>query len=219
MTSNIKSVLLALGASFVAFQAGAQTYSNQSFLNGSGYGELGGGRFTSFGQTFELGETKRLDDWTFYPLAGSAGNVKLLISRWDSQRVVGPVIYESAPIHYAGPYYGQLKFSSINTILADSSYIAFLSVSGVDSPLTDMSVQATTSSNGGLNGRFFYSSTFNPQLPDASNNVWHGDSSYASLGFTAKFSPVSAVDEPNPFALLMLGLSAVGYVMRKKSVG
>lgn len=215
MKSKLFFSFLAIVATAFAPQAHGQYYSNMAELNGVGAGWIGNAGFVNFGQTFSIKKELQINSWTFYPLNGNNGNVKLFISSWTTQQNAGALIYESAPISYAGPYYGELKFTSINTLLPAGSYISYLSVSEVPGASSSIAIQ-TTPFDGGLHGSFRFNVNFNPHSPNTQSNVWYYSQGQTSLGYTATFSSsVTSIDESMPIALAISGLAVLGFARPK----
>lgn len=164
---------------------------------------------TSYGQVFNsAGGT--LTDWSFYADSGNAGNLGLVISAWDGVKAVGPALYQSSVFSYAGGAQS-LSFNGINKSFSAGSYIAYLTVAGVNGAASNVGI-AGSSTDGGMSGgfRFLNSDGVDPLTLDQSWSNWN----VANMQYSANF--VSAVPEPESLALMLAGLGLVGAVARRR---
>ncbi|MGK5077269.1 PEP-CTERM sorting domain-containing protein [Janthinobacterium sp. HLX7-2] len=193
-----------------SIHAQATTYSNVGTI-GNGINSLGAPDTTSYGETFtSLGGV--LQDFTFYANSGASGNVGLTIAAWDGSKAIGPALYTSSPIAYAGGIQ-TLGANGINlTLQANADYIAYLTVAGITNPISSVTMQGSTG-DGGLAGNFVYlnSDGANPLgLDQAWSNFY-----VSNMTYTANIT--AAVPEPETYAMLLAGLGLLGFLARRNA--
>ncbi len=209
--SRCMTVGFMVAATLATNLAFATTYSN---INDStiGYYNIilyfGAPDSTSYGEVFNMSQASIVSDWKFQANSGNAGNMKLVFAGWNGSKAVGPALYSSSEFAYAGGSQA-LSFNAINTSLPAGSYIAYLTVAGVSSPVSNL-VIAGSSSNGGLGGEFrFLNSSGNDPL--TFNAAW---SNYlvANMSYEANISPAP---EPETYAMMLAGLGLVSAATRR----
>lgn len=191
------------------------TYTNSSNASISSFGSP---NTTSYGEYFTA-PGGILKDFSFYAISGTSGNAELVIANWNGSRAVGPALYTSAPISYSG---GNMILGATNidlSLVSGSSYIAYLTVAGVASPVTGVTM-AGSSGDGGLGGSFRYLNSSNVN-PLTLNNAW-SSYSVSNMAYSASFvsNPpvVSAVPEPGTYVMLLTGLVLIsGVTFRKRA--
>ncbi|HJV00490.1 MAG TPA: PEP-CTERM sorting domain-containing protein [Burkholderiaceae bacterium] len=201
---------IAIAAAFLCGAAHADTtYTNTAAVGAPIY-QLGAPDTTSYGEFFTA-PGGVLKSFTFQALSGQSGNVDLTIAAWDGSKPVGPALYTSAPISYNGGVQ-YLGASGINlTLTAGTNYIAYLTVAGVSSPISNVTV-AGSNSDGGLGGgfRFLNSAGADPLTQASSWSSW----GTPAMAYTATFA--AAVPEPETYGMLLAGLALVGVMARRK---
>ncbi len=205
-TAIAASLCLAFAAGF----ANAATYSNPNDADSIGY--FGWPDTTSYGQTFNLAGDGILSDWTFYATEGSAGNLSFVVASWDGSKAVGSALYDSGTTAYGGGA-AALSFSGINTSLSAGTYIAYLTVAGVASPVDSSVGFAGSSSDGGLGGGFYFLNS-NGTDPLTLGDTW-SDYYVPSMQFTATIAPIP---EPETYAMMLAGLGLLGFMARRRKL-
>ncbi len=166
---------------------------------------------TSYGQVFNASGT--LKDWSFYASSGSAGNLQLVIADWNGSYAVNSQ-YTSSVFNYSGGS-EVLQFKNINLDLASGDHIAFITVAGIGSAASNVSM-AGSNGGGGLGGGFTFANTngIDPiSLGSGAGWITVGDWSPSNMQFTAT---ITAVPEPFTYAMLLAGLGLLGFMTRKK---
>ena len=208
-------VKFAAAATLMAFTslAAAVTYSNPS---DAGYIEpFGAPDTTNYGQTFNLYQNSIVEDWSYFALEGTAGNLRLVIAEWDGNKAIGAELYTSSLFYGGGTQ--ALSFSNINLGLSAGSYISYLTVSGVTDAASDMLISAS-SRNGYLGGEFRF---LNTDLGDplALGTTWDSTTIPTNMQFVANISiapEVTPVPEPEIYAMMGLGLALLGWSERRR---
>jgi hypothetical protein len=118
-------------------------------------------------------------------------------------------LYLSSDLPFAaGPVTQQFSLAT----MAGASYIAFLTVADVPSPITNGSV-GVTDSDTIENGALFFLFTDATAQPGA---AWQNFGRY-DMAFTAQFGgQVAAVPEPASWAVLIAGFGVVGAAARRR---
>ncbi len=205
---RLAALSLALGA---VGNAEATLYANNATRT---FSSLGSPDTTSYGQVFTA-PSNELNDFTFFATSGSAGQLELVIARWDGSKAVGPALYTSPLFNYAGGAQ-TLGFANINTLLnSASTYIAYLTTAGLATPASNISVQGNdVGNNAGLGGGFAFKNS-NGVDPLTLNTSW---TYLGSLDFDMRFrANFSNVPEPASFPLMMLGFALLVWKARSNS--
>ncbi|CDG82731.1 PEP-CTERM sorting domain-containing protein [Janthinobacterium agaricidamnosum] len=191
-----------------SMHAHATTYSNVG-LSSTPIWTFGKGATPNYGETF-TSPGGILEDFTFYALSGTKGNAALTIAAWDGNKAIGPALYTSSPISYGGGAQA-IGATGINLALqANTSYIAYLTVAGVTSPIPSATFQGS-GNNGGLPGKFVYSTANDPLLANQSWSPWTA----SNMAYTANIT--AAVPEPETYGMLLAGLGLIGFAVRRKA--
>lgn len=190
---------------FLANSASAQTIGTGP-ANGGSIGVIGN-QFSldALGQNF-ISPGGVLNDFTFYNVFGT-GNVQFVVTSFDGVNAGSMPLYSSGAIALTSKS-ATLDFSGLAiATLPGDSYIAYLTSNGV--------TNATMSGNLGV---------ARDGLPYTDGNLFgrvYGDTQFydANLdaAFNATFLPdVIAVPEPATWAMMLPGLGAVGFAMRRR---
>jgi len=188
--------------------AEAITYSNFG-APGEGISSFGAPDSTNYGETF-ASTGGLLQDFTFYAKYGVGGNVALVIAMWDGAKAVGPALYVSAPILYTGGNESIGAYEINLALQSNTNYIAYLTVAGIADPVVNVTMEGA-SSGGGLDGGFAYLNTQGVDPLQLSQD-W-SSSQVRNLLYTAN---ITAVPEPETYAMLLAGLGLVGAIARRK---
>lgn len=189
----------------VASQAGAQVYANAG--DQSIYA-FGANATPTYGQTFTApgGE---LTSWTFFDGDSTDHGAQLEIATWDGSTAGSP-LYSSLTqsVAASGDWYSH-TFSGINlSLTAGTSYIAFLTVTGVSDPVSYIGFAGSSSSP--LGGEFRYNYSYGD--PAGNGSGWY-DYVVPAMQYRATFGS-GAVPEPASWALMLGGFGLVGSAMR-----
>ena len=209
---NPKKLVAALliAAATLSSAAHADTvYSNADDGTG-GIAYLGEPDTTSYGQYFTA-PGGVLKGFSFQALSGESGDVALVVAAWDGSKAVGPALYTSAAINYAGGSQF-LGAGDINLALtAGTDYIAYLTVAGIAAPISHVMIVGSDTATA-IGGGFRY---LNSNLVDplALNFDWNGFPTQ-HLAYTATFA--AAVPEAETYAMLLAGLGMMGLVARRR---
>lgn len=209
---NFKQLISTIVIAAATLSGAAQADSVYSNADDGTHGidAMGAPDTTSYGQFFTA-PGGILQAFSFQAWSGFSGNVALVIANWDGSKAVGPALYTSAPINYGGGSQF-LGASGINLALnAGSDYIAYLTVAGVTSPFSDVTI-AGSETDTGLGGgfRFLNSALADPLTMNESWNSW----SAPHMAYTATFA--AAVPEPGTYAMLLVGMGMVGVMARRR---
>jgi PEP-CTERM motif len=199
-------LLAAICVTAISGMANAQGFSNS---HSSTIYYFGQPDTTSYGQVFNTsGGT--LANWSFYADSGNAGNLELVIANWNGAKATGPALYQSSIFAYTGGAQA-LSFSGINSALSAGSYIAYLTVAGVTGAANSVGI-AGSNTNGGMSGgfRFLNSAGTDPLVLSNSWNSWN----VPNMQYSANF--VSAVPEPETYAMMLAGLGLIGTIARRR---
>jgi hypothetical protein len=230
----MKSIKLLVGAAIAvsiagaATSVGAQTIDTTPFWDGSAaissYGGNGGGTGV-YGETFTA-PGAAITSFTFTVNdEGTAAGIIAQVYAWSGpltggngpQGATGPALFTSAPITTDG--LGDFEAIAINTgntpLTVGQNYIAlFADITGDGANATFALVPPFFSHPGvvGDGGFNFYNNDHT--LGSINSNVWDDFSDFGSLAYTATFS--SGVPEPASWAMMLLGMGAVGFAMRRR---
>jgi len=204
----MKYVVMALACALAA-PAMAQTYANAN--DADAIFDFGYPDTTSYGQVFTApGGT--LSSWTFYDTDSSDNGARLVVAAWDGSKAVGPELYSSLSQNVTAGSFFAHTYSNINlSLTAGTSYIAYLTVAGVDSPTSGNSVAGSSSSP--LGGGFRYLNS-GGQDPLALGDVFWNSYYVPNMQYSATFN--GAVPEPASWALMLGGFGLVGGALRSR---
>lgn len=190
--------------------AQATTFSNVA-LPGGEISYLGDPDTTSYGETFTTPFGGVLQDFNFHAAEGTYGDLGFIIAAWDGSKAIGPALYASSPFTYNSGVQ-MLGANEINlTLLADVTYIAFLTTAGIKYPVSAVTMQGSTGDSG-LGGEFVYLNS-NGAHPLDSNGAW--DHYFVSnMAYTAN---ITVVPEPETYGMMLAGLGLLGFVGRRKA--
>ena len=205
------SVLL-IAASLLATTAIASTASAETFSNtgGSDIFYFGNSATPIYGQVFTA-PGNSLSSWTFFNSSNSSAGETFGIAAWNGTSVVGSNLFSSASNTVgalSGGYYGH-TVSGINLALtAGASYFAYFTTFGTASPISSISFSGSATSP--LGGGFRYSN-------DGGAPAGASYSGYfvPNMQYSASFVN-GAVPEPATWAMMILGMGAVGFAMRRR---
>jgi hypothetical protein len=209
---NIKKLLVTilLAAATLSAVAHADTVYSNSDDGTSTISYVGEPDTTSYGQYFTA-PGGVLKGFSFQALSGASGDLALVVAAWDGSKAVGPALYTSAPINYGGGSQF-LGAGDINLALtAGTDYIAYLTVAGIASPVSYVTMVGSDTATG-IGGGFRY---LNSNLVDplTLNFDWNAFSTQ-HLAYTATFA--AAVPEVETYAMLLAGLGTMGVVARRR---
>ncbi len=198
----------AVGAAFAA----PVVYDN-SATKVDGWHPFGSPDTTTYGEVFTLSSAATLDSWTFYAGDGGAGNLRFGLAAFNGSTPVGPSLYTSGILTYAGGAQA-LTASSINQTLAAGEYYAYITTFGVAGPVSDVGIDYSANNTAiGLGMDYNNSGGGNP----FTSGSWSGViGNGAGLAFTATFDTPAHVPEPATLALSVLGLAAAVAASRKR---
>lgn len=211
MNVILKSVVAMVLIAGVAGSALATTtYSNTP---GPNITSMGYPDTTTYGEVFNA-PGGNLQNWSFYLSGGNAGEGNFVITAWDGTKAVGPVLYQQGFSYTPGANV-PMTFSGIDLELTTgSSYVAYMTVAGVDSPYSGVGTVGSND-NGGLGGHFaFLNSRGGDPLTDQSPwSTWH----ISNMQFSADFGDAAA-DVPEPASLAIFSVGLLGLAMRRKKL-
>ncbi len=200
---------LAIAIASLSGLAHATTYTNTG-SPGADIFYLNYPNTTSYGEFF-MAPGGVLSTFSFKADSGGSGNVLFVVANWDGSKAVGPALYTSAPISYGGgPQI--LGATGINlSLTTGNNYIAYLTVAGVNSPVSNVNIAGSTT-NGGLGGAFRYLNSSGAD-PLTQSKAW-SDYVVSDMAYTATFA--AAVPEPETYAMLLAGLALTGVAVRRR---
>lgn len=187
-----------------AFGAHATSITYANTWAGDGFGIF---PIYTVGTTFTISEASVLDSWSYYsyPDSTTSGKAKFVVAEWDGTKAT-TTLYSSI---FNFTTNSTLTFNA-GTTLAAGTYAAFVTTVG----LTD---------GAGPGG---YLKTGNSQniLPGGGilkvnqTGAWqgYGNRPQYSATFSSLPPPVSAVPEPETYAMMFAGLGVMGLVARRK---
>ena len=203
--------LAVMAACVAASPASATVFVNAATASISAFGSPD---TTTYGQVFQApGGT--LSSFSFFDSTSRADGAKFVVAAWNGTRAVGPELFTSltGTVAASGSFF-EHAYSGINLgLTTGSSYVAYLTVAGVESPVSQVSFSASNTSP--LGGNFSYLNSIGVD-PLATSDNW------ANVGglhaqYVARFDDaVAAVPEPATWSMMLLGFGAVGYSMRRK---
>ena len=202
----MKYVVMALACTLAA-PAMAQTYANANDFDT--IFSFGSPDTTSYGQVFTApGGT--LSSWTFYDTDSTDNGARLVVAAWDGSEPVGPELYSSLSQNVTAGSFFAHTYSNINlSLTAGTSYIAYLTVAGVDSPTSGAGVAGSSSSPLGGGFRYLNSGGADPIGLGAWNSYF-----VPNMQYTATFN--GSVPEPASWALMLGGFGLVGGALRSR---
>ena len=169
---------------------------------------------TTYGQVFQApGGT--LSSFSFFDSTSRADGAKFVVAAWDGTRAVGPELFTAltGTVAASGSFF-EHAYSGINLgLTAGSSYVAYLTVAGVELPVSNVIFSASSTSPLGGDFRFLNSNGVNPlAISDPWNSFEPSQTQYSATFGDA----VAAAPEPTTWSMMLLGFGAVGYSMRRK---
>ena len=199
------------------------TYTNQSGAFGY-FNYFGAGHpydVPTLGQVFTA-PSGTLQSWTFYDDSAAASGATFAVAAWNGSTATGANLFSAASNTvsadpYSSGFYAH-TVSGINLALtAGQSYYAYYTTYGAASPVVMVSVEDTsTSPLGGYAA--FSSSAGNPV--GAAYIKYNTSDNPLSVVYTATFDAATtpAVPEPATWAMMILGMGAVGFALRRSKV-
>ena len=223
MMTKFKHLLAvsALGAALL----GSGTAFAQSIDTTGGTGKLEVAPFgvtntSTYGETFTATANNVLTSYSLY-LNGNASNLQFAsyIYAWDGNKATGPALFSSAVQSYNGGSDVAFTFNPGANLVSGSKYVAFLTTAGLQAGQANQTVQMpVVSSSTYAGGDFVYYNT-GDNFAQLTSNTWdcHDGCGFGDAFFKASFG-AAAVPEPASWAMMILGMGAIGYAMRRRKV-
>lgn len=222
--------LTVLASLLLAFTGGASaaTYTNvpSGANTGSPFVSFGNAPNPSsdspkVGEVFSLTSTATLSSFSFYALGNTTASLQLNVAQWNpgtnaknqATNLVGPALLTTTgsaveTFNSAGGF-TTLEFDNLALNLnANTKYIAYLTSS--DPTVTGIQLSRTQTTND-VSG-FGIGNAYLSTVPGTGWQLPFNGSGFLSLQYTA----VTAVPEPESYAMLLAGLVLVGVIARRK---
>lgn len=173
---------------------------------------------STYGQTFTVGSDNSLDSFTMYlnGAAGAAIKFKSYVYAWDGAKATGSALYSSALQTFSGGGTTAFAFDTSGLKLQSGSrYVAFLSTAGLQAgqPQNTYAMPLVTSNTYSGGDFVFYNAGDN--FAALTNSKWDcAECGFGDAFFKASLS-AGAVPEPATWAMMILGMGAVGFAMRR----
>lgn len=213
----------------VAGSASAATYTNvpSGANTGSPFVSFGNapnpsGDSPKVGEVFSLTSAATLSSFSFYALGNTTASLQLNVAQWNpgtnaknqATNSVGPTLLTTTgsaieTFNSAGGF-TTLEFDNLALNLnANTKYIAYLTSS--DPTVTGIQLSRTQTVND-VSG-FGIGNAYLSNVPGTGWQLPFNGSGFLSLQYTA----VTAVPEPENYAMLLAGMGLIGFIARRKN--
>lgn len=181
----------------------------------------GDGDSPKVGEVFSLTSAATLSSFSFYALGNISASLQLNVAQWNADtnaknqaiNSVGPALLtttgSAVETYNAAGGFTTLAFDNLGLSLnANTKYVAYLSSNDATVSHIQLSRTQTAQDASGFGLGFAYLST----TPGQGWQLPFGGSGFLSLQYTA----VTAVPEPESYALLLAGLGLIGAAAKRR---
>ncbi len=215
MKKIVLGALLSVSA-LAALPVSAQVITTNP--NGGSIGNFGATSTPTYGQVFTAPITGLLTSFTL-SLNGGVGQLFGGVGSWNGPATYADGFGSPANLFQSGNVASSgaqaYTFSPNVSVTAGQRYVAYLSTYGLSGAAGSATMPTATA--GAFTNYFVFNNSGDPR-GDSSWDYFGGFG--PSVAFTATFAPAAAaaVPEPATWAMLILGMAAVGYAMRRSNM-